>query len=56
VAIDWDRLTRPEYDQIVEALVARMYPAGSVRAVNGRGGDGGKDIVVREGARERVFR
>src|SRR5690349_13880082 len=48
VAIEWEHLTQPEFDRRVEALVRREYPSARVEARNGRGGDGGVDILVTE--------
>lgn len=45
MSIDWDRLDQPRFDRIVEVLVYRRLQ-GKVRAVNGRGGDGGIDIQI----------
>jgi hypothetical protein len=45
MSIDWDRLDQPRFDRIVEVLVYRRFQ-GKVRAVNGRGGDGGIDIEI----------
>ncbi|MDX3357667.1 hypothetical protein PV703_31110 [Streptomyces sp. ME01-24h] len=56
VAIEWDRIGQPEFDRVVEALVHRLYDqTARVRAVNGRGGDGGIDIEVVSGGRLRIF-
>lgn len=48
VAINWSHLTQPEFDRRVEALVRREYPDAQVDPRNGRGGDGGIDILVTE--------
>lgn len=55
--INWDHVTRAQFDEIVEALVDRLYdaPGNDVEIVNGRGGDRGRDIFVREGERTLVF-
>ncbi|WP_133754025.1 hypothetical protein ACF3NT_05640 [Naumannella halotolerans] len=46
-SIDWDSMGQPEFDRIVEALIHRIEPAdATVRAYEGRGGDGGKDVEV----------
>ncbi|MEU6346836.1 hypothetical protein ABZ883_38495 [Streptomyces sp. NPDC046977] len=56
MAIEWDRIGQPVFDRIVEALVHRLYDqTAQVRAVNGRGGDGGIDIEVRSGSRLRIY-
>jgi hypothetical protein len=47
VSIDWERLGQPRFDRVVEVLAYRRFE-GSVRAVNGRGGDGGIDIEIVE--------
>jgi hypothetical protein len=57
VAIDWDHHTQAEFDRIVEALIRRLYdgPGVDVVAYDGRGGDGGRDVVVRIGRRVLLF-
>jgi hypothetical protein len=48
--LDWKRLTQPEFDRAVEAVLERVHrtsdPGCDVRAFDGRGGDGGRDVVV----------
>ncbi|MFG2048774.1 hypothetical protein ACGFIW_15250 [Micromonospora sp. NPDC048935] len=41
----------------IEALLFRLYsgPGDEVRVYDGRGGDGGRDVVVRQGQRLRIF-
>ncbi|MFF3566108.1 hypothetical protein ACFYXS_39400 [Streptomyces sp. NPDC002574] len=56
MAIEWDHIGQPLFDRVVEALVHRLYDqTARVRAVNGRGGDGGIDIEVVSGGRLRIF-
>ncbi|MFI6218574.1 hypothetical protein ACIBCD_41740 [Nocardia brasiliensis] len=55
MSIDWDQLGQQWFDRIVEALINHRYRHAIVIAVNGRGGDGGIDIEVREGNRLRIF-
>ncbi|WP_329077077.1 hypothetical protein [Streptomyces niveus] len=56
MAIEWGRIGQPQFDRIVEALVHRLYNStAQVHAVNGRGGDGGIDIDVRQGERLRIY-
>lgn len=57
ISIDWDHLSQPEFDLRVEALLCRLYsgPDDDVRVYDGRGGDGGRDVVVRQGQRLRIF-
>ncbi|MFF7216848.1 hypothetical protein ACFZAU_41110 [Streptomyces sp. NPDC008238] len=56
MAIEWDLIGQPVFDRVVEALVHRLYDqTARVRAVNGRGGDGGIDIEVVSGGRLRIF-
>jgi hypothetical protein len=57
VAIDWDHLTQAQFDRIVEALIQRLYNEAGTDVVvyDGRGGDGGRDIVVRIGRRALLF-
>ena len=46
--VRWDRLGPDEWDDLVEVLIYRIYTDGEHTVViyNGRGGDGGRDIVV----------
>lgn len=56
MSIDWDQLGQQRFDRIVEVLITRRYHnADSVIPVNGRGGDGGIDLEVRQGERLRIF-
>ncbi|MFB7340435.1 hypothetical protein ACFCZ6_10280 [Streptomyces hydrogenans] len=56
MAFEWDRVGQPHFDRVVEALVHRLYSeTAEVRAVNGRGGDGGRDIDVVQGDRLRIY-
>lgn len=48
-SIDWKHITEDDYNRIVEALVMRKYhqpPESTVEVIDGRGGDGGIDVVV----------
>lgn len=54
--LDWDRMGQPQFDRVVEALVHRLYDDfAEVRAVNGRGGDGGRDILVQVGHESHIY-
>lgn len=54
--IEWKHLGQPRFDEIVEALIKRLYAgADEIWPVDGRGGDGGRDIVVTQGDRKRIF-
>lgn len=54
--IEWKHLGQPRFDEIVEALIKRLYAgADEIWPVDGRGGDGGRDIVVTQGTRKRIF-
>ena len=56
IEIDWNFLNQERFDRIVEALIHRMYDAtADVRVINGRGGDGGCDIIVIQGKRVQIF-
>ena len=47
--VDWNRIGQPRFDRLIEALIRYQHPDGSdVQAINGLGGDGGKDVVVTE--------
>lgn len=55
MAIDWDQIGREKFDRIVGALAHRQFPTpATVEVINGRGGDGGRDIVIRQGRRLRI--
>ncbi|QNE19703.1 hypothetical protein F1D05_19470 [Kribbella qitaiheensis] len=54
--IEWAKIGRDKFDRIVEALFTRLYDgADEFRVYDGRGGDGGKDIYVRQGGRVRII-
>ncbi|MFG1697263.1 hypothetical protein [Nonomuraea sp. NPDC049309] len=56
MAIEWKFLEQKRFDRIVESIVHRMYSdTATVEVVDGRGGDGGRDIVVTQGSRVRIF-
>ncbi|WP_145978782.1 hypothetical protein [Granulicoccus phenolivorans] len=44
----WDRIDRDAFERLVEALIPLQHPDADVRIINGRGGDGGRDAIVRE--------
>lgn len=48
--IEWDRLDQPTFDRIVEALYSRLY-GEQAQALDGRGGDGGRDIDITDGGK-----
>jgi len=43
--LDWANLTQPEFDRIAELLIYRKYRHARVEPVDGRGGDGGIDVL-----------
>lgn len=44
---DWAALGRDRFDRLIEALIVRRHPQGSrVDVVDGRGGDGGVDVLA----------
>src|SRR3954453_10835350 len=46
MGIDWTALNRERFDLIVETYLTRkLSPVGRVMVLNGRGGDGGKDVL-----------
>ncbi|WP_280247394.1 MULTISPECIES: hypothetical protein [Nocardia] len=55
MSIDWDQIGQQRFDRIVEVLITRRYSNAEVIAVNGRGGDGGIDLEVRQGDRLHIF-
>lgn len=47
IAVKWETVGRERFERLVETLVRRLYPRPAVvHAVDGRGGDGGRDITV----------
>lgn len=48
--VEWERLPKDEFDRIVDVLITTHYQrlGFDAKAVDGRGGDGGIDIDVRE--------
>lgn len=47
--VPWDTMGRDRFDRLVEALVEYQHPAGSrVDPIEGRGGDGGIDVLAIE--------
>ncbi len=57
MSIDWDTIGQERFDRIVEALINHKYRGADVEviAVDGRGGDGGVDIEVRQDGRVIIF-
>jgi hypothetical protein len=58
--VEWQHLSQPAFDRIVEALLIRHHQEqgdGSVaEAIDGRGGDGGRDVDVhQDGELTRVY-
>lgn len=45
-AVTWSRLDRPTFERISELLIYREHPDQMVQVIDGRGGDGGKDVEV----------
>lgn len=58
-SIDWKQITEDDFNRAVEALLMRKYhqpPESTAEAIDGRGGDGGIDVVVRvAGKIDRIF-
>ena len=58
-SIDWGVIGQTDFNHLVEVLILRRYDGDAsvdVRAVDGRGGDGGIDIDVRDRATGQVVR
>ena len=51
--INWDDLSSQVYEDIVAVLLARLFPES--QRINGAGGDGGRDVQIRDGDRFVVF-
>lgn len=48
-SIDWKHVSEDDFNRVVEALLMRKYhqpPESRVEVIDGRGGDGGIDVVV----------
>ena len=57
-APDWKTIGEPTFSRLVEALIRANYgdlPAVEIQVVNGRGGDGGIDVLVQQDGRNVVF-
>ncbi|WP_280345971.1 hypothetical protein [Nocardia neocaledoniensis] len=57
MSIDWHTIGQEHFDRVVEALINHKYRGADVEviALDGRGGDGGVDIEVRQGGRVIIF-
>ncbi|MGW5440436.1 hypothetical protein [Nocardia asteroides] len=57
MSIDWHTIGQEHFDRIVEALINHKYRGADVEviALDGRGGDGGVDIEVRQDGRVIIF-
>jgi hypothetical protein len=54
--VRWDRTERHDFERVINAMLYREHAdADSVRALDGRGGDGGRDLVVARGDRRSIF-
>lgn len=51
----WKSMDQDTFERIVEVLVHREHPDGVVRVIDGRGGDGGKDVDVLDGGRRIIY-
>ncbi|TCJ89869.1 hypothetical protein [Nocardia alba] len=57
MSIDWHTIGQEQFDRIVEALINHKYRGADIEviALDGRGGDGGVDIEVRQDGRVIIF-
>ncbi|MFI6774235.1 hypothetical protein [Nocardia sp. NPDC050412] len=56
MSVDWSTIGNAKFDTIVETLLARRWRGiADFIAPDGRGGDSGIDIEVRQGSRRRVY-
>jgi hypothetical protein len=55
IAVEWDAIGRTTFDRLIEALIRRLNPKAVVRAFDGRGGDGGRDITVDLGGHLTIY-
>ena len=53
--VDWDRITRAEFDALCESLVRREHRTARVQVYDGAGGDGGRDVVVTDAGRVTIY-
>lgn len=47
MSIRWDDLGHEKYEDMISVLVSRLYP--NAQRIDGRGGDGGRDLQIVEG-------
>ncbi|MDN3460882.1 hypothetical protein [Rhodococcus sp. APC 3903] len=56
MSVDWDKVGSDAFERIVDALLSRKWrDIAEVTCPDGRGGDGGIDIEVRQRDRRRVY-
>ncbi|MDF0532285.1 hypothetical protein P0W64_21250 [Tsukamurella sp. 8F] len=59
--IEWDRIKQHNFDRVVEVLLRRRFGPdrwpgdAAVTAFDGRGGDGGRDVLVQEGRTTTIY-
>lgn len=55
-AVNWRTLSQEDFERLVEVLIHRVHPEpATVKVMDGRGGDGGKDVDVTLGDGRRII-
>src|SRR2546426_8827010 len=52
-SVKWEDIPREVYDDMVSALLSNLYP--KAQRIDGSGGDGGRDVQIREPPRLGIF-
>lgn len=56
MSVDWGKIGDQKYERIVDSLVSQKWHGiADLTYPNGRGGDGGIDIEVRQGDHRRIY-
>ncbi|MFC4110006.1 hypothetical protein [Micromonospora zhanjiangensis] len=53
VSVPWEKLSEPQYADLVSRLLLRLYPDAEV--MDGSGGDGGRDVQLRHAGRLSIY-
>ncbi|MDG4761124.1 hypothetical protein [Micromonospora sp. WMMD710] len=53
VSVPWEKLSEPQYADLVSRLLVRLHPRAEV--IDGSGGDGGRDVQVRHAGRLSIY-
>jgi len=47
MSVDWNKMEPQKYEDMISVLLSRLYP--DARRIDGRGGDGGRDVQIVDG-------